>query len=68
MMVHVYNSSTWEAEAEGSRVQGKPGLQGETSSQKTKDWGYGSVVQHFCSKLKALSSILSTGKKEGKER
>jgi hypothetical protein len=29
MLVHPYNSSTWEAETEGLQVQGQPGQHGE---------------------------------------
>jgi hypothetical protein len=33
---HIYNPSTWGAEAEGSQVSGQPRLQRDTLSQKTK--------------------------------
>jgi hypothetical protein len=36
VVVHAYNRSTWEAEAQGSWVLGQPGLRGETLSQKAK--------------------------------
>jgi hypothetical protein len=34
MVMHAYNPSTWEVEAERSQVHGQPGLYRETLSQK----------------------------------
>jgi hypothetical protein len=36
MMVNAYNPNIQEVEARGSSVQGQPGLQSETLSQKAK--------------------------------
>jgi hypothetical protein len=36
MVVYIYNSSTWEAEAGGASVYGQPWLHSKTQSQKTK--------------------------------
>jgi hypothetical protein len=36
LVVHTYNPVTWEAEVEGSRVQGQPGIHSETLSQTNK--------------------------------
>jgi hypothetical protein len=35
-VVHDYIPSTWEAKAEGLKIQGQPGLSSKTLSQKTK--------------------------------
>jgi hypothetical protein len=37
VVVHVFNPSTSEAEAEGLQVQSHSGLHSETMSQKTKE-------------------------------
>jgi hypothetical protein len=34
MVVHAYNTSTWEVEVGGSQIVGQPGLHKETLSQK----------------------------------
>lgn len=36
MFIHTSDTSTQEAEAEGSRIQGKPGLYNKTVSEKKK--------------------------------
>jgi hypothetical protein len=36
VMVHAYNPRTWEAEAREFRVQGQPGLHGNTLSKISK--------------------------------
>jgi hypothetical protein len=37
MVAHSYNLHTWEAEAEGSWIQGQPGLYSKTLCQQTKE-------------------------------
>jgi hypothetical protein len=36
MVVHIYNSGTWEAKAGGLQAQGQPGLHNETLFKKKK--------------------------------
>jgi hypothetical protein len=36
MLMHIYNTSIWEAEARELQVQGQPGLHSETLFQKKK--------------------------------
>jgi DNA invertase Pin-like site-specific DNA recombinase len=37
MVVHIYNPSTSKAKAEGSWIQGQPGLYSKTLTQKKKN-------------------------------
>lgn len=67
-MVHTSNPSSQEAEKEGSRVQGQPGLWSKTLSQKNNGWKYGPVVESLPCLCKAWVQSYHIQQKEYLEK
>jgi hypothetical protein len=57
MVSHTCKSSTWEAEAGGSRVQGQPELHSETQKRKEKKMRHVNGIQEPTGKNSEESNL-----------